>query len=64
VQASGRADIAGPIDSLLDGLREFPPNEVVMLSGDETGWESAGGLAQRVRAEVGLPVTEVSRSVS
>ena len=41
VQASGRADIAEPMDSLLDGLREFPPNEVVMLSGGEARWESA-----------------------
>ena len=49
---------------LLDGLREFPPNEVVMLSGGEAGWEFAGALAERVRAEVGLPVTEVSRSAS
>jgi hypothetical protein len=64
VRASGRADIAEPMDSLLDGLREFPPNEVVMLSGGETQWESAGALAQRVRDEVGLPVTEVSRSAS
>jgi hypothetical protein len=64
VQASGRTDIAEPMDSLLDGLREFPPNEVVMLSGGEARWDSAGALAERVRAEVGLPVTEVRRSVS
>ncbi len=64
VQASGRADASEPMNSLLDGLREFPPNEVVMLPGRETGWESAGALAQRVRTEVGLPVTEVSPSSS
>jgi hypothetical protein len=64
VRASGRADIAEPIDSLLDGLREFAPNEVVMLPSRETGWEPAGALAQRVRAEVGLPVTEVVPSSS
>lgn len=61
VQAGGRVDIAEPMDSLLDGLREFP-NEVVMLSGGEVAWDSAGALAGRVRAEVGLPVTEVSPS--
>jgi hypothetical protein len=64
MQARGRADIAEPMDCLLDGLREFPPNEVVMLSGGETRWEPAGALAQRVRAEVGLPITEVSRSAN
>lgn len=62
VQASGRADTSEPMDSLLDGLREFPPNEVVMLPGRETRWEPAAALAQRVRTEVGLPVTEVSPS--
>ena len=64
VRASGRADIAEPMDSLLDGLREFRPNEVVMLPSRETGWEPAGALAQRVRTEVGLPVTEVVPSSS
>ena len=57
VAARGRADIADPMESLLDGLREFPPNEVIMLPGGEAGWEKAGGLAERVRAETGLPVT-------
>lgn len=64
VKASGRADIADPMDALLDGLREFPPNEVVILPGRETNWEPAGALAQRIRAEAGLPVTEVSSSAS
>ena len=64
VRAHGRADIAEPMDALLDGLREFPPNEVVMLPGGEAGWEPAGALAERVRAEVGLPITEVRRSVT
>ncbi len=64
VRASGRADIAEPMGSLLDGLREFPPNEVVILPGRETGWESAGALAERVREEIGLPVTEVVPSSS
>jgi hypothetical protein len=59
VAASGHAAIAGPMESLLDGLREFPPNEVVMLPGRETGWGGADSLAERVRAEAGLPVTTV-----
>ncbi len=62
VEGHGRADISEPIDSVLDGLREFPPNEVVILPGRETRWESAAALAERLRAEAGLPVTEVSAS--
>ena len=64
VDASGHAEVAGPMDALLDGVREFAPNEVVMLSQGERGWESAGTLAERVRTEVGLPVTEVSPSAA
>jgi hypothetical protein len=62
VGGRGRADISEPIDSVLDGLREFPPNEVVIMPGRETRWEPAGALAERLRAEAGLPVTEVSAS--
>ena len=57
VPARGRADVAGPMESLLDGLREFPSNEVVMLSGAEEDWGAADGLTERIRAEAGLPVT-------
>jgi hypothetical protein len=62
VLARGRVDVASPMDSLLDGLREFPPNEVVMLPGSESGWDGASGLAERVRAEAGLPVTVANES--
>lgn len=62
VEADGRVDISHPMDSLMDGLREYPPNEVVMLPGDEVGWEGASDLAERVRAEAGLPVTTVNGS--
>ncbi|MGA8218577.1 MAG: universal stress protein [Solirubrobacterales bacterium] len=62
VEATGRAEVAGPMEAVLDGLREFGPNEVVMLSRGERGWESATEVAARVRSEVGLPVTEVSPS--
>jgi|GEM_PF-1145521 len=62
VPARGRADIADPLESLLDGLREFPPNEVVLLPGGEAGWDGASDLAARVRAETGLPVTAVESS--
>src|SRR5680860_513674 len=49
VKAIGRADIAHPMDSLMDGLREYPPNEVVMLPDRETNWESAARMAERIR---------------
>lgn len=59
VRASGRTNIASPMESLADGLREFPPNEIVMLPGREADWDAAGDLAERVRTETGLPVTAV-----
>lgn len=62
VRAHGRADVAHPMDSLMDGLREFPPNEIVMLTDHETNWESAAELGDRVRAQTGLPVTEIEPS--
>ncbi len=62
VKAAGRADIADPMEALLDGLREFPPNEVIMLPDQEADWAAAAGLAERVRVEVGLPVTAVGPS--
>ena len=64
IQARGRVDVAEPMEALLDGMREFPPNEVVMLPGGEPRWEAAEALAGRVRAEVGVPVTEVGQSAS
>jgi hypothetical protein len=63
VRANGHADVATPMDSLLDGLREFPPNEVLIAPGGEANWSSAEDLAERVRAEVGLPVTEISAAI-
>lgn len=60
VKAEGRADIAHPMESLMDGLREYPPNEVVMLPDRETDWGSAAEMGRRVRDEVGLPVTTMT----
>jgi hypothetical protein len=48
-----------PMQALLDGLREFPANEVVMIPGAESGWPEAEALGERIRREVGLPVTEL-----
>lgn len=64
VAAGGHVALADPMEALLDGLREFPPNEVVMLPGGERGWDGIGDLAERVRAEAGLPVTTVSPSTA
>lgn len=62
VAANGRADIADPMESLQDGLREFPPNEIVMLPDLEANWDAAADLAERIRVEVGLPVTAIGPS--
>jgi hypothetical protein len=64
ISARGRADLADSMESLLDGLHEFPPNEVIVLRNGETGWEKADDLLERVRAEAGLPVTEVGSHLS
>jgi nucleotide-binding universal stress UspA family protein len=60
VRATGRIDDEGdPWQALLDGLREFPANEIVMIPGAEVGWADAELLAERIRREVGVPVTEL-----
>ena len=61
--AGGHADIGDPMTSLIDGLREFPATEVVMLHGGERGWSRADRFAERVRSELGLPVTEVDGDI-
>lgn len=61
VRAGGHTDIAEPVESLLDGLREFPANEIVMLPGRDGDWDAAAALAERARSEAGLAVTEVAR---
>jgi len=57
VSSTGRADIADPVEALLDGLREFAPNEVLLVPGSESGWGETAPLIQRVEAEAGVPVT-------
>jgi hypothetical protein len=60
IGASGRIDDEGdPWQALLDGLREFPANEVVMIPGAEVGWAEAERLGERIRREVDVPVTEL-----
>jgi hypothetical protein len=59
VRAAGRTDIAAPAESLLDGLREYPANEIVMLREPGGDWEAAAALAERARLEAGLAVSEV-----
>lgn len=59
VKAVGHVSVTEPLQATIDGLREFPANEVVLLPDDEAGWEDAGALAGRIRTEVGLPVTVI-----
>jgi hypothetical protein len=60
ISATGHTHLAQPRACLLDGLREFPATDVVMLRGCESGWADAELFAQRVKTEVGLSVTDVS----
>jgi len=62
IPAHGHADLAGPMESLLDGLREFPANEVVVLTGGRAERGEAADLLERVRVEAGLPVTSLDSS--
>lgn len=59
IKAAGHVSVTEPLQATVDGLREFPANEVVLLPGGETGWEDAEALVGRIRTEVGLPVTVV-----
>jgi hypothetical protein len=60
VTASGQVDEeAEPMRCLLDGLREFPADEVLLVPGDEQDWSDAESLADRIRAETGVRVTEL-----
>ena len=47
------------LTDLAPGLREYPPNEVLMLLDRESDWGSATEMGKRVREEVGLPVTVI-----
>jgi len=60
INASGHVDDeAPPLDCLLDGLREFPADEVLMVPGDELDWSDSESLADRIRAETEVRVTEL-----
>lgn len=59
VDATGHVSVSEPLQAAIDGLREFPANELVLIPGRETGWEDAEALVGRIRSEVGLPVTLV-----
>ena len=59
VRAEGRVDMGQPMRALLDGLREFPATEIVLLRGGEEGWRKAEQLSDKIHTRLGLPVTEV-----
>ena len=60
VDAKGRLDLeSSPEEGTLTGLRAFPADQVLLLPGDELDWEGIGGLAERIRSETGVNVTEL-----
>ena len=59
VNASGRPDVARPASALIDGLREFAATEVVIVPSREKGWKDANTLAQQMKKQLGLGVTEL-----
>jgi hypothetical protein len=59
IRTTGQIDIGAPMQSLLDGLREFSATEVLMLRGHERGWRDAERFAEHVKSELGLPVLEL-----
>jgi hypothetical protein len=59
ITARGHVDIGQPMTCLIDGLRGFPATEVLMLRDGEAGWDDAEQFAEHVRAEIGVPVTEL-----
>jgi hypothetical protein len=60
IPCRGHVDEEGdPMQALLDGLREFPANEVVLIPGAEVGWPEAERLGERIRREVGVRVSEL-----
>ncbi len=60
VNAAGRPDVARPASALIDGLREFAAGEVIIVQSGEKGWKDANTLAQQMRTQLGLGVTELS----
>ena len=60
VHATGHVDIGDPMRCLIDGLREFPATEVLMIEGGEHGWKRADRFAERVRTEMSLSVQEIA----
>lgn len=60
VTVSGHVDEqAEPMRSLLDGLREFPADDVLLVPGDELDWTEAESLAEQIRSETDVRVTEI-----
>jgi hypothetical protein len=60
VHATGHVDIGDPMRCMIDGLREFPATQVLMIEGGEHGWKGADRFAERVRTEMSLPVQEIA----
>lgn len=63
-RTSGQIDIGAPMQSLLDGMREFSPSEVLMLRGHERGWPEAECFAEHVTTDLGIPVLELEHAAA
>jgi hypothetical protein len=61
VTAQGMADIARPATALIDGLREFPATEILVLPSREKGWANANALVEQMQAQFDLSVDEPGR---
>jgi len=59
VNAAGRPDVARPARALIDGLREFAATDVVIVTSGQKGWNDANTLAQQMRNQLGVGVTEL-----
>jgi len=63
VRARGHVDPeAEPLSALVDGLREFPADEVLIVPAAERNWEAAERLSERIRREAGVAVTEIAEA--
>ena len=61
IEASGRVALeADARTTLAEGLDEFPPDELMLIVGEEHGWDGAKLLAEELRSKARLPVTTLN----
>lgn len=52
-------DEASPMDSLLDGLREFAADDALLVPSSDLDWSEAEKLGEQVRERTGVGVVEI-----